>query len=193
MLAGAGGTAPYTFELCSGQLPAGLILGAGGTLSGTPTAPERDCFTVCVTDAAGCRGLVDYSIVIQPPYCPAGPPIAISPSALPSARPNAPYIELVTATGGTPPYTFAVTSGALPPGLSLTPAADGLSAYVSGVPTVQGDFPLTITVTDANGCFNTMACSMVLSVVIPATSGTTLLLLSMALAVVGCVAMRRMS
>ena len=55
------------------------------------------------------------------------------------------YSQTVVAVGGTPAYTFAVTAGALPDGLTL--AADGL---LGGVPTVPGNFTFTITATDAS-------------------------------------------
>jgi hypothetical protein len=48
----AGGTAPYTFSLASGQLPAGVVLGASsGTISGIPTANGNFSFTVSVADS----------------------------------------------------------------------------------------------------------------------------------------------
>jgi len=48
----SGGTAPYVFSLATGQLPAGLILGAAnGTISGTPTAAGSFSFSISVSDA----------------------------------------------------------------------------------------------------------------------------------------------
>jgi len=47
-------------------------------------------------------------------------------------------------TGGTPPYTWSVTSGAIPTGLALS----GSSGAVSGTPSASGDFGVTITVRD---------------------------------------------
>lgn len=51
----------------------------------------------------------------------------------------------LTATGGTGPYTFAVTTGLLPPGLNLSS-----SGVLSGTPTQGGNFPFTVTITDGN-------------------------------------------
>jgi len=53
---------------------------------------------------------------------------------------------MLTARGGTSPYTFAVVAGQLPPGLTLT--RDGL---LSGTPTTKGEFKVAIAVTDAFG------------------------------------------
>jgi hypothetical protein len=39
---------------------------------------------------------------------------------LPNAQVGVPYSIAVSVFGGTPPYTFSILSGALPPGLMLT-------------------------------------------------------------------------
>lgn len=54
-LAASGGTTPYSWRLAagSGALPSGLVLGADGTISGTPTVPGTYTFTVEVLDANG--------------------------------------------------------------------------------------------------------------------------------------------
>lgn len=49
----SGGTAPYTFTVASGALPAGLTLNPNGTLSGTPTAVGTFNFTVSAIDGSG--------------------------------------------------------------------------------------------------------------------------------------------
>jgi hypothetical protein len=50
----SGGTAPYAFSIASGQLPAGLLLGAAsGTISGTPTATGSSSFAISVSDSKG--------------------------------------------------------------------------------------------------------------------------------------------
>jgi hypothetical protein len=57
------------------------------------------------------------------------------------------YSQQLAATGGTGPYTFAVSSGTLPAGLTLSS-----SGLLSGTPTTAGSPSLNITATDANGC-----------------------------------------
>jgi len=74
--------------------------------------------------------------------------IVLSPT-LPDGDQGVAYSATVTASGGAEPYTFAVTSGALPPGLTLNPA----SGTVSGTPTGNGTFGFTITAND--GASNT--------------------------------------
>ena len=53
-LVAAGGTAPYTWAVFSGSLPAGLVLNtATGEITGTPTTAGAYAFTIRATDANG--------------------------------------------------------------------------------------------------------------------------------------------
>ncbi len=146
-ISATGGTAPYTFTLTSGALPNGLTLDATtGIISGTPTTAGLFSFTIRATDANSCPGSRPYSMVI--PVVPICPFITVNPATLPSGVIGTPYNQTITATGGTPPYTFTVSAGALPPGLTL----NATTGVISGTPTVAGQFSFTITATDANGC-----------------------------------------
>lgn len=55
------------------------------------------------------------------------------------------YAETISAVDGTPSYTFAITSGSLPPGTSLNAS----SGSISGTPTTSGTYAFTVSVTDA--------------------------------------------
>ncbi|MFN7975087.1 MAG: putative Ig domain-containing protein [Acidobacteriota bacterium] len=151
---GSGGTAPYTFAVTAGALPPGLALnGATGVISGTPTATGTFNFTITATDANSCTGNRAYSIVIS---CAV---ITVSPGTLPNGSQGVPYSQTVSASGGTAPYTFAVTAGALPPGLAL----NGGTGVISGTPTTPGTYNFTITATDANSCTGSQAYTVVIS------------------------------
>ncbi len=78
--------------------------------------------------------------------------IALSPTTLPPATVGTTYSATLTAVGGTAPYTFAVTAGALPAGLSLSSAG-----VLSGTPTAGGSFPFTVTATDGSGTTGSQA------------------------------------
>ncbi|HLU10538.1 MAG TPA: putative Ig domain-containing protein [Oceanobacillus sp.] len=75
--------------------------------------------------------------------CQVGDIIDVLPTTLPDGSVNTPYTQAITATGGSGSYTFAVTGGTLPPGLTLE--ADGT---LSGTPTQGGTYNFTITATD---------------------------------------------
>jgi hypothetical protein len=185
-ISATGGAPPYAFTVASGAIPPGLTLASGGALSGTPTAVGTYCFDVGAVDSAGCATITSYTIVISAASCPAGTVIVLSPPSLPGATTYSPYSQAITAAGGTPPYTFAVTSGALPPGLTLN-SATGL---VSGTPTASGHYTLTIGATDANGCFGSMGCTVVMTVDIPATSSWEMVMLAGVLALMGVAALK---
>src|SRR5262249_40958348 len=95
----------------------------------------------------GSTGPADYVIDIAGYFKTACPTITVSPAgpALPAGTEGTPYSQTFTASGGTGPYTFAVTSGAPPSNLNL--ASGGL---LSGTPTVAGDFSFTVTATDTS-------------------------------------------
>ena len=130
-----GGTAPYTFLLSSGSLPAGLSLNSStGAISGTPTGSGVSSFTVRAVDPNGNAGSRAYSLTIGSSI------ITVGPATLPPATRGTPYNQTVTATGGTGPYTFTITAGSLPPGLSLNSS----TGAISGTPTGTGDFTFTV-------------------------------------------------
>jgi hypothetical protein len=136
-----GGTAPYTWTMKSGTLPAGLSLAANtGLISGTPSATGTFAFAVRVTDAASRFGERSLSIIVMPPPA----PIALITSTIPAAVRGNQYSVGLLATGGTPPYTWSLASGALAPGLSLNPA----TGMISGTPTSTGVFSFTIGLRD---------------------------------------------
>lgn len=66
------------------------------------------------------------------------------------------YASALTPAGGVAPYSFAVTGGALPPGLHLDP----VSGEVLGVPMLLGAFPYSVTVTDSTSATGVADCTL---------------------------------
>lgn len=82
-------------------------------------------------------------------------------SNIPGACWNVPYTATITTSHTpNPPYTFALISGSLPPGLALTPGTN--SATISGTPTIAGNYSFTVQITDQSG--NTMQRTYTLAV-----------------------------
>ena len=138
-LQAAGGTSPYSFQVTSGALPGGLTLASSGTLSGTPTANGTFNFTVTVTDSNSVTANKTFSLTVA-----SGLTITNAPT-LPSGTVGDSYSQTLTATGGTSPYTWSVSVGSLPSGLTLSPS----SGAISGSLTAGGTFNFTVTVTDS--------------------------------------------
>jgi Putative Ig domain len=77
---------------------------------------------------------------------PAPPPaLTITSTVLPKGSVNVPYTLYIQASGGTGTYTFSITAGALPTGLSFTNS----TGQISGTPTVEGVSSFTVQVTDS--------------------------------------------
>jgi len=83
-------------------------------------------------------------------------PIALSPATLPNGSTTTTYSQTITASGGSAPYAFTVSAGALPPGLTLSTAGE-----LSGPPGQGGSFDFTVTATDAKGCQGSRAYTLV--------------------------------
>jgi alpha-tubulin suppressor-like RCC1 family protein len=75
------------------------------------------------------------------------PALAITTASFSNAQTGVPYTTTLQASGGIPPYTWSVSSGSLPAGLTL----NGSTGVISGTPTTPGTSSIPITVTDSLG------------------------------------------
>jgi hypothetical protein len=137
-----GGTAPYSWSVASGSLPAGTSLnGNTGVISGTPTSGGTSTFMIKLTDSSSPvqTATQQFSIVIAPAT------LKISTVSLPNGTGNLGYSSTLNAQGGTAPFTWSIASGTLPAGLSLNAS----SGAVTGTPTTAGTSTFTVKVTDS--------------------------------------------
>lgn len=117
-----------------------------------------------------------------PPVCPV---ISLSPGTLPDGTIGVAYSQAITASGGTAPYTFAVTSGTLPAGLALSAAG-----VVSGTPTAAGSSTFTLRGTDALGCFREVTSTVTILSAVPTLPQVAMLLLAAGLLGLGYLRLR---
>ncbi|MBS0578991.1 MAG: putative Ig domain-containing protein [Proteobacteria bacterium] len=159
-LSAKGGVTPYTWQLTSGTLPAGLQLdGAAGMITGTPTSNVKATpLAFKVTDSSSPTGsamTAGLALTIS------APPLLISTTLLPDGQTGTPYNTTLAATGGTGAVSWAVTTGTLPAGLHLN-AATGL---ISGTPTASGPaVPLTVTASDSGSPVQKVSAAYTLTV-----------------------------
>jgi hypothetical protein len=117
------------------MLPPGLdttdgdITGNQLFITGTPTVPGNYVFFVTVTDPAGDSITVPYDLNVA--GITGNPPDATTGNSYSSAL----------ATAGFTSPTFSLSSGALPPGLSMDSAGN-----ITGTPTMAGTFSFTVTI-----------------------------------------------
>ncbi len=157
-----GGYGAKTYALASGSLPAGLVLHADGTVTGTATTAGFIGWRVQVTDSLGTIAeLSDSSSTSYAPITATG--------SLPAGMVGVPYSSAIAISGGDGTYSAAITAGALP--ASATGAISGSSYVVSGTPTTAATSVFTVHITD--GSVSTPADSaQSLVVAVPLVYGT---------------------
>jgi hypothetical protein len=129
--ASGGSQSGYTWNVL-GVLPPGLTATnspgcpttCGLQISGTPAQAGVFTFTTVVTDSLKDTAQQDITIAIN-----TGTPPQITTATLPLATISQPFSSTLAATGGTPPYTWAVIGSSPDPGLQLS-----TSGTISGTP-----------------------------------------------------------
>jgi len=131
-----------TWSLTGGSLPAWMSFnGTTGVLSGTPNSMAAGSFTLAATDKVnGQSSSLAYTLSVV------GTAPAISTSSLPASVWGTSYSQTLAGTTTPAPdgINWSFASGTLPTGLSL----NGTTGAITGTPTAQGSFPLTILATD---------------------------------------------
>jgi len=129
-----GGPTPTT-TVTSGSLPPGLSLSTGGVISGSPTTVGSYTATVTAANAVTPNATDTFTIVVGVP-----PTISGTPSS--DVSPGTAY-SYSFSLAATPAPTTTVTSGSLPPGLSLS-----TGGTIAGTPTTAGTYMATVTATN---------------------------------------------
>ena len=167
---GWGAPAPGSWTASQGQVG---VSGQTVIVSGISLAPNH---TLSIVDAGAVApatpGTSDFEVreassasgtpqALAPAPVDVVAPLAVPSAALPVATVGVGYRQAVSATGGTPPYTWTLTGGSLPAGLSF----DAAAGAVYGTPAATGTATLQIMVTDALG--RTASGTLTLAVVSP--------------------------
>lgn len=141
-LTATGGSPPYGWSLSAGSLPPGLSLNQStGAITGTPTTAGSVNFTAQVSDTAKTTASRAFSLTID------APALLITTTSLPNGTVGTAYSQTLAASGGTTPYSWSLSVGSLPRGLSLNSA----SGTISGTPSTAGTSDFTVQVTDNAG------------------------------------------
>ena len=144
-LEASGGATPVKFIVGLGLLPAGLLINEDtGVISGTPSAITETTFLATARDARGIETTRLFSIRVVDALLPLS---ILTPSPLSAAGLGENYVATILASGGLTPYSFAVSAGALPPGLTL----NAQTGVISGIATEAGSFHFTIRVASSTG------------------------------------------
>lgn len=167
----SGGTTPYTWALVAGSLPTGLTLGSDGKISGTPSVAGTFNFTLGVTDknAATDTQAVSMTIAAQPVTVPPD----ITTTSLTGGTVGIAYSTTLQVSNGTAPYSWSLSSGSLPAGLSLSS-----TGVISGTPTSAGTATFSVKVTDAKGVTDTQVLSLAIVAASPVSGNSDMALSS---------------
>jgi hypothetical protein len=137
----SGGATPYTYSL-SGAWPSGIsIASSTGVVSGSPSVSGtfNGLSVTAVDNVGGSASIANFNLTIASNFTLTGTPAS-------TGTVGTAYSTFTpTTTGGTAPYTYALT-GTLPPGLNFSTS----TGTISGTPTTVGTYSgLAESVTDS--------------------------------------------
>jgi large repetitive protein len=141
-----------TWSLQSGALPPAITLSTSGVLSGTPTSEGSYGFVVKAVNGSA-LDTETYTLTVRQPVVVKSP---LGPARPPSSEVGIRFGKTFTATGGSGSYTWALVSGALPPGVAL----DATRGTISGTPQGAGNFASALTATDSEGRTATVSAAL---------------------------------
>jgi hypothetical protein len=158
-LAATGGVSPYTWSLTSGSLPAGLTLNAStGAITGTPSGPVASTpltFKVADSSNPALTQTATFTLTVS------SATLTISTSSLPNGQTGVAYSATLAATGGVSPYTWSLTSGSLPAGLTLNASTGAITGTPSAAVAAT---PLSFKVADSSNPALTQTANLTLTI-----------------------------
>jgi hypothetical protein len=160
-----GGHGPFTWSISAGALPTGFSLNtATGAITGSSNTVNTYSFTVKVVDSSNPAQTASQPLSISI----VTGPLLVTPATLPTGAINDPYPSTTLgASGGLPPYTWAITVGSLPAGLSLNVS----TGAITGTPTgPSGTANFTAQVTDSTSTKATGSFSIIVNSALAITS-----------------------
>lgn len=137
----ATGTAPLAYQWHKNGLTITGATSASYTTPATTASDNGAQFDVLVSNSAGSANSQAATLTVT-----AAATVKITTTSLPNGVTSVAYSAMFQATGGTLPYTWSVSSGQLPAGLTLSAAG-----AISGTPTTAGLATFTIQVADSLG------------------------------------------
>jgi hypothetical protein len=140
----ASGTAVTWFTWSATGLPSGLSVNAAtGTITGTPDLAGAYTVALTATDSSGSTGTAGFAWTITRAAGLFVATISLAPGEARTA-----YSQTLAASGGAAPYSWSVTTGSLPGGLSLKAVTGTISGRLApGAKTTT----FAVTVTDSSG------------------------------------------
>ena len=160
-----GGHGPFIWSISSGALPTGFSLNAAtGAITGSSSPANTYSFTVKVVDSSNPAQTASQALSISI----VNGPLLVVPATLPTGAVNDPYPSTTLgASGGLPPYTWAITVGSLPAGLSLNTSTGAITGTPTG-PSATANF--TAQVTDSTNAKQTGTFSIIVNPALAITS-----------------------
>jgi hypothetical protein len=140
-----------TWGLNRVNLSSTVVAGANATftfsITAPPTAGSYNFQWRMLQEGAGYFGASSTNVAVSVTTASSGSPLAITTISLANARRNVFYSQAIGVAGGSSPYTWSITSGALPSGLTINSS----TGIISGTPTITGGFNFMVTVRDRAG------------------------------------------
>jgi len=133
----------------------------------TTTSDSGSTFRVVVSNTVGTVTSAAATLTVNA----AAVPPTITTSSLPSGQVNSAYSGSLAASGGTAPYTWSLSSGSLPAGLTLIS-----SGQISGTPTASGTSLFTVKVTDSSSPAQNATANLSLTIIVTTGGGATAVL-----------------